>query len=136
MGRACLLLPASGERLNGATLLIDRALADKQPEWLRPYFMVAKGLAEYRHGRFESAISIMDGPASTALQPTPRLVAAMALHRLGRKDEGLRAYAEAIRTGDWEKAHANDREKWIYHILRREAEAMMLPDLQSSSERK
>ena len=130
-GRACLLAPVSGKELEAATALIDRALADKNPKpgWIQPYFMVAKGLAEYRHGRLESAISIMDGPASSALQPAPRLVTAMALFRIGRKEEAHKTLAEAIRSGDWDPAHAKDREKWIYHILRREAEAMILPDL-------
>ena len=91
--------------------------------------MVAKGLAEYRHGRLESAISIMDGPASSALQPAPRLVSAMSLHRLGRKEEALKTFAAAIRSRDWEKSQAINRERWIYHILRREAEAMILPNL-------
>ena len=130
-GRACLLAPTSKDNLKAATALIDRALADKKPKpgWVQPYFMVAKGLAEYRHGRLESAISIMEGPASTALQPAPRLVAAMALYRLGRKEEAHRTLSEAIRSGDWEEAHANDREKWMYYILRREAETMMFPNL-------
>ena len=128
-GRACLLLPDPGEPLDGTTALIDFALDDRnpKPDWAGPYILVAKGLAEYRHGRFESAISIMNGPASTTLQPAPRLVAAMALHRLDRQEEALKTFAEAIRTGDWERSHATDRERWIYHILRREAEAMLLP---------
>jgi tetratricopeptide (TPR) repeat protein len=137
-GRACLLSPASGEVLEEATALIDRALADQManPDWSGPYYLFAKGLAEYRHGRLESAISITDGPASPALQPAPRLVSAMARHRLGREEEALRTFAEAIRAGDWEKSRATDREKWIYHILRREAEALMLPWLPAFREGK
>ncbi len=77
----------------------------------------------------ENAISIMDGPANPSLQPIPQLVSAMALHRLGREGEALKTLAVAIRLGDWEKSRANAREKWIYHILRREAEAMLLPNL-------
>ena len=124
-------MPASGELLDKATALIDRAVADKKPKeaWVRSFFMVAKGLAEYRNGRLESAVSIMDGPASTALQPVPRLVSAMARYRLGRKEEALKSLAAAILCRDWRKSRANEREEWIYHILRREAEAMMLPDL-------
>ncbi len=130
-GRACILLPASSEILEQATGLIDRALADKRPElaWAHPYFRVAKGLAEYRHGRLESAVSIMDGPASNVLQAAPHLVSAMARHRLGREEEALRTFAAAILKSDWRKSRADAREKWIYHVLRREAEALMLPDL-------
>jgi hypothetical protein len=124
-------LPVSGEVLDKVTALIDRALVDKKPKdaCVQSFFMVAKGLAEYRQGRLESAISIMDGPASSALQPAPRLVSAMARYRLGRKEEALKTLASAILCRDWRKSRANEREEWIYHILRREAEAMMLPDL-------
>ena len=127
-GRACLLLPASGELLAKATALIDFALLEEKnskPTWTHPYFQVAKGLAEYRLGRLESALSIMEGPASPALQPAPRLVATMALHRLGRKEAALKSFSEALRSTDWAPAQATDREKWIYHVLRREAEAML-----------
>jgi eukaryotic-like serine/threonine-protein kinase len=133
IGRACLLAPASGDLLREATALIDRALADKQPkqDWVQYFFMVAKGLAEYRHGRFESAIKIMDGPASPALQPAPRLVSAMARHQLGRKEEALKTFSVAILANDWRKSRADEREEWIYHILRREAEELMLPNLRA-----
>ncbi len=132
-GRACLLSPASADVLGEATALIDRALAHQQakPDWAGPYFLFAKGLAEYRSGRLESAISIMDGPASPVLQSAPRLVSAMARHRLGREEEALRTFAAAILSSDWRKSTANDREQWIYHVLRREAEAMLLPNLRA-----
>jgi eukaryotic-like serine/threonine-protein kinase len=132
-GRACLLSPDSDEVLRKATALIDRALAHQEarPDWAGPYFMFAKGLAEYRQGRMVSSITIMDGPASTALQSAPRLVSAMARHRLGREEEAIRTFAAAILSTDWRKSKANDRELWIYHVLRREAEAMMLPHLQA-----
>ena len=129
VGRACLLSPAPEDVLAKATTLIDRAQADqeKHPSWLGAYFLVAKGLAEYRHGRPAGATAIMDGPASSTLQPAPRLVSAMARHRLGREEEALRTLAAAILAGDWERSRATDRERWIYHILRREAEGMILP---------
>ena len=130
-GRACLLSPASGERLSVGSALIDRALASEKPKpaWTVPYLMFAKGLAEYRNGRLESSIAIMDGPARTALQSAPRLVSAMARHRLGREEEALRTFSMAILSSDWRESQAVDREHWIYHLLRREAEAMMLPNL-------
>ena len=53
----------------------------------------------------------------------------MARYQLGRKEEALRSLAAAILCRDWRKSRANEREEWIYHILRREAEAMLLPDL-------
>jgi hypothetical protein len=72
---------------------------------------------------------LMDGPAGPAIQPASRPVSAIARYRLGRKAEALRTLAGAILCRDWRKSLANEREEWFYHILRREAEAMMLPDL-------
>ena len=130
-GRACLLLPASDDVLRRATKLIDRAVdaAKTTHGWAYPYFMFAKGLAEYRQGRLDSSISIMEGPASPTLGPAPRLVLAMARHGLGREDEARKTLGSAVLAFDWTEPRAEARDDWIYHVLRREAEAMILPDL-------
>jgi eukaryotic-like serine/threonine-protein kinase len=130
-GRACLLLPASEDELRKAVALIDLALAADKSKyaWAYPYFLFAKGLAEYRKGRMESAISIMEGPASGALGPGPRLVLSMARHRLGQKEDALKTLAAAILAFDWRSDHADIRDIWINHVLRREAEGMILPNL-------
>src|SRR5262249_17418680 len=62
IARTCLLLPAAGDELRKATALADRALAAKAsiPEWIYRYFLFAKGLAEYRQGRFDAAIALME----------------------------------------------------------------------------
>jgi serine/threonine-protein kinase len=127
-GRACLLLPASEPELSKAEALVDRALADtKKPgrEGPRPYYQFAKGLAEYRRGRLDSAISIMAGEASKVMGPAPRLVQAMAQYRLGRKAEARKTLASAILSHDWTPAAPDQRDVWIFHILRREAEALL-----------
>jgi eukaryotic-like serine/threonine-protein kinase len=131
-GRACLFLPASADELRKPVALIDLALlAANQSKyaWAYPYFMFAKGLAEYRHGRMESTISIMEGPASGVLGPGPRLVLSMAQHRLGQKAVALNTFAAAILDFDWRANHADIRDTWIYHVLRREAGAMIVPNL-------
>ena len=137
-GRACLLAPVSGEVLAGATALVDRALSDEglKSDWIHPYFMFAKGLAEYRHGRLESSIAIMDRQASPELQPGPRLVSAMARHRLGREHAAIGTLATAILSRDWKETRADGRETWIFQVLRREAESMMLPNLRAFLEGK
>ena len=63
VGRACLFLPASEDELRQATNLIDRALDSERakPGWLLPYFRFAKALAEYRAGRLESTLTLLDG---------------------------------------------------------------------------
>ncbi|SIN75073.1 serine/threonine protein kinase [Singulisphaera sp. GP187] len=128
VGRACLLLPASPEEAGKAAILIDRAITDARTKpltWTYPYFMLARGLAEYRLEQFENTIAIMQGEAATVMGPCPRLVTAMAQYRLGRKGEAQRTLASAINSFDWHETKADNRETWIYHILRREAEKVV-----------
>ena len=131
VGKACLLSPPSEDELRRAFALTDRAVAAGSTgrEWAYPYFLFARGLAEYRLGHFESAITSMEGPAASVMGPSPRLVLAMARHRLGQKDRALRTLAEAVLSFDWSPAKAESRDLWFAHVLRREAEAMILPNL-------
>ena len=128
-GRTSLLVPASADELQTAIALIEVALAaDKSTYgWAYPYFLFAKGLAEYRRGRMESTISIMEGPAAAVLGPAPRLVLSMAQQRLGQKAVALKTLASAILNFDWRADHADVRDSWICHVLRREAETLILP---------
>jgi serine/threonine-protein kinase len=129
-GRACLLLPGTPEETRQATELVDRAIADAKTTRrmeFHSYFMFAKGLAEYRLDRFDSALAIMQRDAAGVLGPAPQLVAAMALSRLGRREEARKAYALALGRFDWQEAKADNRDAWIYHVLRREAEELIGP---------
>jgi serine/threonine-protein kinase len=99
------------------------------PEWIYRYFLFAKGLAEYRQGRLASAISLMEGEASRVMGPSPRLILAMAQHEQGKKQQARKTLATAILAFDWNAAQADSRGVWIAHILRREAEALILPNL-------
>jgi serine/threonine-protein kinase len=133
VARACLMLPASSDdELHRATAMIDRAISTAQSaqeiNWTVPYCKLAKALADFRAGNFESAASLATGDAAKVLQPAPQLIAAMARFRLGQTNEARQALAQAIASFDWtpQRAHADDdREVWIYHILRREAEALI-----------
>jgi serine/threonine-protein kinase len=134
-GRTCLLLPPeSDDDLRRATAAVDKALeADRTAvNKFTPYFLFAKGLAEYRAGRMEAAVRILEGDAAPVLGPAPKLVAAMARHRLGQTAEAREALAQAVRSFDWGAAGADHREAWMYHVLRREAEAMISPNLLGS----
>jgi len=138
-GRAALLLPAPSVELRDAVALIDRALASDpaQPHGLvYPYFRFSKGLAEYRLGELDSAIAIMKGDASGVLGPAPKLVLAMAQHRQGRTQEARKTLAAAVLSFDWHADNANNREAWIYHVLRREAETLILPNVPAFLERR
>ena len=132
VGRASLLRPGAEDELRQAAALTDLAVDAKgaQYDWVRQYFHFAKELAHYRQGRFDDAIATMTGDASKAaeyLGPSPRLVTAMALYQNGQKDDARTLLAAAVLSNDWSKEKATGPEAWIAHILRREAEALIVP---------
>ena len=130
VGRSCLvgaLGPAETER---AAAAIERALASEQaPDWTRPYFQVAQGLARYRLGDFDGAVGALQGEASRVLGPLPHLVLSMSHQRAGRPGEAVRSLATALRVHDWNPATTEGPDAWIFLILRGEAESLVLPDL-------
>lgn len=124
IGRACLLAPPTPEHLQKSIVLIDRALAtDKStyPQWLYPYFLFARGLAEYRSGRYEQALAICEGEAAGILGPAPKFIAALAHHRLGHEEAARQALARANEGYDWQGDPVRKRDGWMYFILRKEA---------------
>jgi eukaryotic-like serine/threonine-protein kinase len=132
--RACLLLPGTDDELRQAVALAERAVAKREGDmWAHGCFEFVHGLAEYRQGQFDRAIATMQGDASGVLGPAPRLVLALSLHRSGQATEARKTLAAAILAHDWRptQVRARDQNGWIYHTLRREAEAMILPKLQA-----
>jgi serine/threonine-protein kinase len=130
-GRACLLLPGSEDEIGQADAILDRAVAAgrSKPDWAYPHFLLAKGLATYREGRLDRAIAELQGESSLVPGPCPRIVLAMAQQRQGRKEEARHTLREAVVTFDWSAANADNPAAWMSHILRREAERMILPNL-------
>jgi serine/threonine-protein kinase len=128
--RAALLTPPSEEELRTAVILAGRAVAEKStvPEWVHPYFFFALGLAEYRQGHFDRAISVMNAEAATVLGPCPRLVIAMARYRRGDTQEARTTLAAAISSVDWSLGRVWSHDHWLWHVLRREAEALIFPN--------
>ncbi len=126
-GRSCLFLEASAEELRQATALIDLALSNESPQtrnyWR--YFRFAKGLAEYRAGRYESASEYIDSETLQVLGPAPRLLLAMIQHRLNLTEEARQNYDTAIAAFEWNLDNVMNADKWRYHLLRREAEAVL-----------
>jgi hypothetical protein len=129
--RAFLLLPATGDELRQAVALAGRAVAVEPSTYqgASPHFLFARGLAEYRQGRFDRAIATMRGDAARVLGPAPRLVLAMALHRSGQGAEARKTLAAAVLAHDWRADQVRNQDDWIFHVLRRDAEGMILPDL-------
>jgi serine/threonine-protein kinase len=133
---ACLLLPASGDELRRAVGLAERAVAAAQKSSRpgNPYVRFVKGLAEYRQGHPEQAIPWLEQSASSLPnRPGPRLVLAMAQFQSGSAREARKTLAAAVRVYPWNESppasQADLPVTWVSHVLRREAEAMILPDL-------
>ncbi len=126
--RACLLLPGTDDELRRACALVDRAVAADRGKYagVYAYFLFARGLAEYRQGRLDAAVATLKGEASRVLGPCPRLVLAMTQHRRGDEAAARKTLAAAVLAFDW---RTTDQSAWIAHALRREAEALILPDL-------
>jgi serine/threonine-protein kinase len=130
VGRACLLLPGTAEDLRQASVLIGRAIAEDRSKfdiWVANFFSFGQGLLAYRQGRFDESSATMKGGAGAVLGPAPGLVLPMDQFQLGQKDEARKTLAKALKAFNWQPANADSRESWMYHILRREAEALIKP---------
>jgi serine/threonine-protein kinase len=130
VSRACLIRPAPEDELRLAVVVATRAVA-RTPgdQGANPYFVFARGLAQYRQGQFDLAIAAMRGDASPVLGPAPGIVVAMALHQKGETNLARRAFASAVLSYDWRANQVLDQHACVAHLLRREAEAMILPNL-------
>ena len=128
IGRACLLLPESDDESRQAVALIDRGVAAKasRSTWIFHHFLFSKAMAEYRLGRFDAAIALLEGEAASASSCT-RLLVAMAQHRSGQTDRACKTLAAAVLAFDCSPAKADNIDGWYFHIFRREAEALILP---------
>ena len=127
-GRACLLLPAPEDELRQAVALTERAVAvgRRGHEFVYPYYLFAQGLARYRQGRFDDAITLMTGDAATVAGPEPpprpgHGAAPEGPEGRGPQDPGGGRSASY----DWTATKADHHDAWIAHILRREAEALI-----------
>jgi serine/threonine-protein kinase len=128
---ACLLLPAGGEELRRAVALADRAVADgSNPDPKNPYLQFLKGLAEYRQGRPRQAIPwLEESSVKLPNRAGPHLVLAMAQYQSGSAKEARKTLAAAVAAYNWKEAQAGHTTVWVSHVLRREAEALILPKL-------
>jgi serine/threonine-protein kinase len=127
-----LLLGDPPDDLRSAAAMADRAVANaaKSTEPDNAYVQFAKGLAEYRLGRLEKAVPLLQESAQRIpSRPGPRLVLAMCQFRGGSPKEARKSLAGAIAVYDWKQLPDDFPSVWTSHILRREAEAMILPNL-------
>ncbi len=85
VSRTCLLLPASGDELQRAAALADRAAAAGPKHGHFGYSLAAKGLAEYRRERFDRAIDLLQQAGARGVwMPVTRFILPMAQHRSGQ----------------------------------------------------
>jgi len=129
---ACLLLPDSGDELQRAIELAGKAVAagESSNDPGSPYLRFLKGLAEYRQGRFEEAVPLLqEAAAKLPNRAGPRLVLAMCQFQSGFQKQARRTLAIAVRNYNWNASHATHATVWVSHVLRREAETMILPHL-------
>jgi eukaryotic-like serine/threonine-protein kinase len=124
--------------LQPAAAMADRAVAvAKSSEPDNGYVLFAKGFAEYRLGRLDQAVPLLRAAVQkTPNSPGPRLVLAMAQFRTGSPTEARKTLATAVATYDWKQYREDFPSVWTSHLLRREAEAMVLPNLRAFLEGK
>jgi serine/threonine-protein kinase len=123
--------PSGQDELRQAVALADRAIAAElhlDPD--NAYLQFLKGLAEFRQSRPKQA-----GPWRTKSslklpnRAGPRLVLAMAQFQAGSPKEARKTLAAGVSTYNWKMSQATHTTVWVSHVLRREAEAMILPNL-------
>ena len=127
--RACLLLPASGDDLERAAALADRAAAAGPTHQYYNFFLAAKGLADYRRGRFDAAVDALQQAGAGQRGCPLRARTGHGASPLRPHAGGADALAAAVQAYDWDEAKADNQDAWIAHVLRREAEELIVPNL-------
>ena len=100
--KTCLLVPDAVADLAPALALADRAVTGTEKSGNYHYFVLAKGLAEYRAGRNAEAVSWEERLAPNVggrdVDASAFAVLAMAQHKLGRREQAVAAFdkAEAV----------------------------------------
>jgi serine/threonine-protein kinase len=133
---ASLLMPATGDEARRIKAVADRALAEwalvlastKAPKPDNPYVTFVAGMSLYRQGRAPEALPLLKEAAEKiGDRAGPRLALAMAQFDSGSKAEARKTLAEALKTYNWQSVA--DERLWVSYALRREAEALILPDV-------
>jgi Flp pilus assembly protein TadD len=136
IAKDCLILPASGANLGVVAKMADTAAAVTN-HWATPWFQLVKGLAEYRQGRFASAVEWMNKALIESGKELERdvqayMVLAMAHYQLNQTDAARAAFArgteiEQMKLPKLESGDIGD--SWldwiIAHALMREAKALI-----------
>ncbi len=111
--RAAWSLPQASRRTR-ATLTFDLSRAWRRIAWVntKPQSPLLSEAAEKLPNR-----------------SAPLLVLAMAEFRSGSKTDALNSLSLAVRISDWSPTNADNQVIWVGHVLRHEAEDLILPNL-------
>lgn len=134
--KASLIVPDGVADLSLPLRLIEQSVTGNEKHWAYYWFLMSKGIGEYRAGRFAEAVDWLRKGEAGQREPVPRaqarLFLAMAYHKLGRRDEARRTLDEAIRIMDTQLPKETDGDigevlvDWVFcQVARREAEALI-----------
>ena len=135
--KAALLLPGTNEEVTDAVALAEKASAlDKTGSF---WILLAKSMANYRNGEFDSAIQTVhqfnQKETFFIIRCTGDLVKAMAFHRLGNRELAKNVFVDATLSfeSDWNQASDELRkdfvfDKLVFEIWRKECEKLLATD--------
>jgi len=137
MAKDCLILPSSGTDLDRIAQMADSAVSLGKDHPALTWFQFAKGLAEYRQGRFSSAVEWMQKVLAKAGEDSNRdvqayMVLAMAEHQLKHPDEARATLAKGVEIAETKLPKIDSGDvgggwyDWIIaHSLMREAKLLI-----------
>jgi serine/threonine-protein kinase len=136
--KTCLLVPDAVPDLKPVVQLAEFAITGTERNSAYKWFLLARGMADYRMGELQMAIdrlqkSLTPGQETLYLDSTASLFIAMAQHKLGKPDEARETLFKTFTLADQKipKLGAGglgeDWADWLrFQIVRREAEALIL----------
>jgi tetratricopeptide (TPR) repeat protein len=132
--KTCCIGPDAVGDYRPVVQLAERALNLLDVHGHRRAFLLARGMADYRCGNDEGAVSWLrqslgTGNPNPLLDALANLFLAMAHHRLGEFNEAQEALAEAIALAEQSPPLDSDRYIWAdwqrFHLVRHEAEEVL-----------
>jgi tetratricopeptide (TPR) repeat protein len=131
--KTCCIVPDAVSDFGPVVQLAERALNLLDVHGHRRAFLLARGMADYRCGNYEGAVSwlrqsLATGNATPLLDSLANLFLAMAHHRLGEFQNAQDAFAQAKALAEQSPSLDSDPYIWAdwqrFHIVHHEAEEL------------